>query len=101
MCSKIHLPWSCCVFFCTFDSLRIDDVFFLCRLYSTLNKQPVNQGQSAIPRVRLAIDSGASVDNALWKIRSDIVDKALANRVEMLKTAATAIASLIPGAKSL
>ena len=39
------------------------------------------------------------VDDVLWKIHSDIFDKALANRVEMLKTAATAIASLVPGVK--
>jgi len=41
------------------------------------------------------------VDDALWKIHSDIFDKALANRVEMLKTAAAAIASLVPGGKLL
>jgi hypothetical protein len=41
------------------------------------------------------------VDDALWKIHSDIFDKALANRVEMLRTAAAAIASLVPGGKLL
>jgi hypothetical protein len=41
------------------------------------------------------------VDDALWKIHSDTMDKALANRVELLKTAASAIASLVPGAKGL
>jgi len=42
-----------------------------------------------------------TVDDALWKIHSDTFDKALANRVEMLKTAAAAIASLVPGGKLL
>ncbi len=46
-------------------------------------------------------EQDGKVDDALWKIHSDTFDKALANRVEMLKTAASAIASLVPGVKSL
>ena len=46
-------------------------------------------------------EQDGKVDDALWKIHSDTFDKALANRVEMLKTAAAAIASLVPGVKSL
>jgi len=45
-------------------------------------------------------EQDGKVDDALWKIHSDIFDKALANRVELLKTAATAIASLVPGVKA-
>ena len=44
-------------------------------------------------------EENGQVDDALWKIHSDMVDKALANRVEMLKTAASAIANLVPGVK--
>jgi hypothetical protein len=36
------------------------------------------------------------VDDILWKIHSDIVEKALANRVEMLRTAALVASSLVP-----
>jgi hypothetical protein len=46
-------------------------------------------------------EENGQVEDALWKIHSDMVDKALDNRVEMLKTAASAIASLVPGVKSL
>ncbi len=46
-------------------------------------------------------EENGTVDDALWKIHSDTLDKALANRVEMLKTAAAAIANLVPGVKSL
>jgi hypothetical protein len=46
-------------------------------------------------------EQDGKVDDALWKIHSDTFDKALANRVELLKTAASAIASLVPGVKSL
>jgi hypothetical protein len=46
-------------------------------------------------------EQDGKVDDALWKIHSDTFDKALANRVELLKTAAAAIASLVPGVKSL
>jgi hypothetical protein len=45
-------------------------------------------------------EENGQVDDSLWKIHSDMVDKALANRVEMLKTAASAIANLVPGVKS-
>ena len=46
-------------------------------------------------------ENNGTVDDALWKIHSDTLDKALHNRVEMLKTAASAIASLVPGVKAL
>jgi hypothetical protein len=46
-------------------------------------------------------ENDGTIDDALWKIHSDTLDKALANRVEMLKTAAAAIASLVPGVRSL
>jgi hypothetical protein len=46
-------------------------------------------------------EQDGKVDDALWKIHSDTFDKALANRVELLKTAAAAIASLVPGVKTL
>jgi hypothetical protein len=46
-------------------------------------------------------EQNGKVDDALWKIHSDTFDKALANRVELLKTAAAAIASLVPGVKAL
>ena len=46
-------------------------------------------------------EADGKVDDALWKIHSDTFDKALANRVELLKTAAAAIASLVPGVKAL
>jgi hypothetical protein len=46
-------------------------------------------------------EQDGKIDDALWKIHSDIFDKALANRVELLKTAAAAIASLVPGVRSL
>jgi len=46
-------------------------------------------------------EQDGKVDDALWKIHSDTFDKALANRVELLKTAAAAIASLVPGVKVL
>jgi len=46
-------------------------------------------------------EQDGKVDDALWKIHSDTFDKALANRVELLKTAAAAIASLVPGVKAL
>ena len=46
-------------------------------------------------------EQDGKVDDALWKIHSDTFDKALANRVELLKTAASAIASLVPGVKPL
>ena len=44
-------------------------------------------------------ENNGEIDDALWKVHSDMVDKALANRVEMLKTAAVAAASLVPGLK--
>jgi hypothetical protein len=53
---------------------------------NTLLCVPENQGQ---------------VDEALWKIHSDVFDKALANRIELLKTAAATAASLVPGLKGL
>jgi len=46
-------------------------------------------------------EQDGKVDDTLWKIHSDMVDKALANRVELLRTAASAIANLVPGVKSL
>jgi hypothetical protein len=46
-------------------------------------------------------EQDGKVDDALWRIHSDTVDKAMANRVELLKTAAAAIASLVPGVKAL
>ena len=46
-------------------------------------------------------ENNGVVDDALWKIHSDTLDKALHNRVELMKTAATAIASLVPGVKAL
>jgi hypothetical protein len=46
-------------------------------------------------------ETNGQVDDALWKVHSDTLDKALANRVELLKTAAAAIASLVPGVKTL
>jgi len=39
------------------------------------------------------------VDEALWKIHADALEKALANRIELIKTAAAAITSLVPGIK--
>ena len=44
-------------------------------------------------------EQDGKVDDALWAIHADIVQKAMANRVEMLKAAASAMASLIPGVK--
>jgi hypothetical protein len=44
-------------------------------------------------------EQDGKVDDALWKIHSDTVDRAMSNRIEMLKTAAAAIASLVPGVK--
>ena len=49
--------------------------------------------QACVPQ-----DAG-KIDDALWKIHSDLCEKALANRVEMIKAAATAIGSLVPGVK--
>jgi hypothetical protein len=46
-------------------------------------------------------ENNGVVDDALWKIHSDTLDKALHNRVELMKTAASAIASLVPGVKAL
>jgi hypothetical protein len=46
-------------------------------------------------------ETNGQLDDALWKVHSDTLDKALANRVELLKTAAAAIASLVPGVKTL
>jgi hypothetical protein len=46
-------------------------------------------------------EQDGKVDDALWKIHSEIVDKALKNRVEMLRAAAAAIVGLIPGGKAL
>ena len=46
-------------------------------------------------------EQDGKVDDTLWKIHSDMVDKALDNRVELMKTAALAIANLVPGVKSL
>jgi hypothetical protein len=44
-------------------------------------------------------ENNGVVDDALWKIHSDVFDKALANRVELLKTAAATAASLVQGLK--
>jgi hypothetical protein len=44
-------------------------------------------------------ETNGQVDAALWKIHSDALEKALANRIELLRTAANAIASLVPGIK--
>ncbi|HUA97060.1 MAG TPA: hypothetical protein VMA34_01885 [Terracidiphilus sp.] len=44
-------------------------------------------------------ETGGQVDDALWKIHSDTLEKALISRTELLKAAAAAMASLIPGAK--
>ena len=46
-------------------------------------------------------EQDGKIDDALWKIHSDTFDKALANRVELLKTATAAIASFVPGVKGL
>jgi hypothetical protein len=46
-------------------------------------------------------ENNGAVDEALWKIHSDVFDKALANRIELLKTAAATAASLVPGLKGL
>lgn len=46
-------------------------------------------------------ENNGTVDDALWKIHSDVFDKALANRIELLKTAAATAASLVPGLKGL
>jgi len=46
-------------------------------------------------------ENNGTVDDALWRIHSDTLDKALHNRVELLKTAASAIASMVPGVKAL
>ena len=44
-------------------------------------------------------ENNGQVDDALWKIHADALEKALANRVEILRTAAAAVASLVPGVK--
>ncbi len=44
-------------------------------------------------------ETDGKLDDALWAIHSDIVQKAMTNRVEMLKAAASAVASLVPGVK--
>jgi hypothetical protein len=44
-------------------------------------------------------EQDGKVDDILWKIHSDIVEKALANRVEMLRTAALVASSLVPREK--
>jgi hypothetical protein len=46
-------------------------------------------------------ENDGKVDDALWKIHSDVFDKALANRIELLKTAAETAASLVPGLRGL
>jgi hypothetical protein len=46
-------------------------------------------------------ENNGTVDDALWKIHSDVFDKALANRIELLKTSAAIAASLVPGLKGL
>ncbi len=46
-------------------------------------------------------ENSGAVDEALWKIHSDVFEKALANRIELLKTAAATAASLVPGLKGL
>ena len=46
-------------------------------------------------------ENDGAVDEALWKIHSDVFEKALANRIELLKTAAATAASLVPGLKGL
>ena len=46
-------------------------------------------------------EQDGKVDDALWKIHSDTFDQALKNRVDLLKTAAAAAASLVPGLKGL
>ena len=49
--------------------------------------------------VVLVPEDAGKIDDALWKIHSDTFDKALANRIELLKTAASTAASLVPGLK--
>ena len=45
--------------------------------------------------------SQGKVDDALWKIHCDAVDKALSNRTEMIKLAASAATSLLSALKAL
>ena len=46
-------------------------------------------------------EKDGQVDDALWKLHADMVEKALANRVEMFKLAASAAQSLIGVLKQL
>ena len=45
-------------------------------------------------------EQDGKVDDALWKIHSDAVERALANRNEMIKLAVGAVTSLVGGLKT-
>jgi len=44
-------------------------------------------------------EKDGKIDDALWKLHSDMVERALANRIEMFKLAAAAASSLVSGIK--
>jgi hypothetical protein len=46
-------------------------------------------------------EKDGQVDTAFWKLHADMVDKALANRIEMFKLAASAASSLLSALKQL
>jgi hypothetical protein len=46
-------------------------------------------------------EKDGQVDDVLWKLHTDMVDKALANRIEMFKLAASAASSLLNALKQL
>lgn len=61
----------------------------------------------AVSRISLAgnavvcVPEGTRIDEALWKIHLEMVEKAQANRIEMLKTAASTAAELLAVLKTL
>jgi|CZKZ01.1.fsa_nt_gi hypothetical protein len=85
----------------TYVSESIKDVKYVDGVFSGAELRAVTIANLDGNTVVCVPEQDGKVDDALWKIHSDTFDKALANRVELLKTAAAAIASLVPGVKSL
>jgi hypothetical protein len=85
----------------TYVSDSIKDVKFVDGVFSGAELRAVTIASLDGNTVVCVPEQDGKVDDALWKIHSDTFDKALANRVELLKTAAAAIASFVPGVKAL
>jgi hypothetical protein len=85
----------------TYVSDSIKDVKFVDGVFSGAELRAVTIASLDGNTVVCVPEQDGKVDDALWKIHSDTFDRALANRVELLKTAAAAIASFVPGVKAL